>query len=425
MTRKNRLTLALLCAGHFINDAYSSTIYPLLPVLGEKLALTTSQVFWLTPLYAISSSILQPLYGIISDRYAKRSFAVFAPTITAIFVSLIGLAPSYGILIVLLLGGGFGIGAFHPQGAAIASNAASERRRIGMAIFSATGTLGFALGPLAITRLVSAFGLGKSYYAMFVGILMSAVLFKYCPPLERTEPQTDKVAGATVDDQEPSPHKKVKARAVSQKTLNASLLSALRGAWQPLLMLYLITVIRSGLQMTTNNYLPFMLKEQGYSLTGTGNALTVFLLSGGVGGLVGGILAEKISGRAVTLVSGLFAAPLMIGAFLTTGVWSLILLGLGGFVLLSTLPVNVAMAQELVPGQTSTVSALMMGAAWGVGALAPQALRGLAQSHGFRYALVCASAATLLSAICAYLLPREERARQPVRETEIAVAVGD
>jgi FSR family fosmidomycin resistance protein-like MFS transporter len=429
MTKTNKFTLALLCAGHFINDAYSSTIYPLLPVLGEKLALSTSQVFWLAPLYAISSSLLQPLYGIISDRYARRFFAVFAPTITAVFVSLIGIAPSYGILIVLLLGGGFGIGSFHPQGAAIASNAASDRRRVGMAIFSAVGTLGFALGPLAITRLVATFGLGKSYYAMFVGILMSAVLFKYCPPLERTgkavEPSRQDGAENRSSNQEPSAPERSAKHHPSAKHLNSSLLAALRGAWQPLLMLYLITVIRSGLQMTTNNYLPFMLKEQGYSLTGTGNALTIFLLLGGVGGLIGGILAEKISGRAVTLFSGIFAAPLMIGAFLTTGVLSLILLGLGGFVLLSTLPVNVAMAQELVPEQTSTVSALMMGAAWGVGALAPQMLRPLAQSHGFRYALIVASALTFLSAVCAYFLPREENIRRQAVETEMAAAAGD
>jgi MFS transporter, FSR family, fosmidomycin resistance protein len=417
MTKKNKLTLALLCAGHFVNDAYSSVIYPLLPLLGEKLALSTTQLFWLAPLYAISSSLLQPLYGIISDRYARRFFAVFAPTITAIFVSLIGIAPSYSILIVCLIGGGIGIGSFHPQSAALASNAASERRRIGVAIFSVAGTLGFAFGPFAITHFVAAFGLDKSFYAMFVGIVMSAVLYKFCPPLEpKTESRTES---------ENSESQIQGQQKISQKKLNASLLNALRAAWRPLLLLYLITVIRSGLQMTTNNYLPFLLKEQGYSLTGTGNTLTIFLLLGGVGGLVGGILAERISGRAVTLVSGILAAPLMIGAFLTTGSFSLILLGLGGFVLLSTIPVNVAMAQELVPEQTSTVSALMMGAAWGVGAFAPQALKGMVASHGFRYALVFASAMTLLSAVCAFFLPREEKIHHKVIETEMATATGD
>jgi hypothetical protein len=67
----------------------------------------------------------------------------------------------------------------------------------------------------------------------------------------------------------------------------------------------------------------------------------------------------------------------------------------------------------------------MMGAAWGVGALAPQALRPLAQAQGFQKALVYASIATLLSAVCAYFLPREERPQHIITEVETVAAVGD
>ena len=155
MRRRDRLTLTALCAAHFVNDSYSSIIYPLLPLLQSKLELTNAQVFWLAPLYAISSSLMQPLYGFISDRYARRFFAVFGPTITAVFVSMIGLAPSYAMLVVLLVAGGIGIGSFHPQAAAMAAAASGERRRIGMAMFSALGTLGFAFGPFVITRVVA------------------------------------------------------------------------------------------------------------------------------------------------------------------------------------------------------------------------------------------------------------------------------
>jgi FSR family fosmidomycin resistance protein-like MFS transporter len=167
------------------------------------------------------------------------------------------------------------------------------------------------------------------------------------------------------------------------------------------------------------------LREQGYNVTGWGGVITVFLLLGGLGGLAGGLMAERVSGRAVTLYSGLLAGPLMICAFLTTGLSSIILLGLGGFMLLATIPVNVAMAQELAPGHTSTVSALMMGAAWGVGALAPPALDLLVPTFGFRNVLMFASAATLISAVCAYFLPREEHSRRALAEREFVAATGD
>lgn len=399
MRARDKLTLTALCAGHFVNDSYSSIIYPLLPLIKVKLDLTTTQVFWLAPLYAISSSLMQPVYGYVSDRYARRFFAVFGPTITAVFVSMIGLAPSYGILIVLLVASGIGVGSFHPQAAAMAAQASRERRRIGMAMFSALGTLGFAFGPLGITRVVSRFGLEHSYYIVGTGLVMSAVLYRICPPLDapvQLAPGVEKIKW--------------------------QVLNALRAAWKPLLLLYLITVIRSGLQMTTNTYLPFILEDLHYDLAGTGNVLTVFLLLGGLGGIAGGFVAERVSGRAVTLFSGLLAGPLMVGAFTTSGPLSIVLLGLGGFVLLSTMPVMVAMAQELVPGQTSTVSALMMGAAWGVGALAPPALNGLVPAYGFRRVLVFASAFTLVSAVLAYFLPREEYVHRPMVESDLATA---
>jgi MFS transporter, FSR family, fosmidomycin resistance protein len=399
MRARDKLTLATLCAGHFVNDSYSSIIYPLLPLIQTKLALTTTQVFWLAPLYAISSSLMQPLYGYISDRYARRSFAVLGPAITAVFVSVIGLAPSYGVLVVLLVGSGIGVGSFHPQAAAMAAQASRDRRRIGMALFSAIGTLGFAFGPFGITRVVSKFGLENSYYIVVTGLVMSAVLYRICPPLDapaRLAPGVSKIKW--------------------------QVMNALRAAWKPLLLLYLITVIRSGLQMTTNTYLPFILKDLNYDLTAIGNVLTVFLLLGGLGGIAGGFAAERVSGRAVTLWSGLLAGPLLIAAFATSGTLSIVLLGLGGFALLSTMPVMVAMAQELVPGQTSTVSALMMGAAWGVGALAPPALNGLVPAYGFRRVLIFASAFTLVSAVLAYFLPREEHIRDAMAGSDLATA---
>jgi FSR family fosmidomycin resistance protein-like MFS transporter len=124
----------------------------------------------------------------------------------------------------------------------------------------------------------------------------------------------------------------------------------------------------------------------------------------------------------VTLYSGLLAGPLMIAAFSTTGPLSTVLLGAGGFVLLSTIPVIIAMAQELVPGQTSTVSALMMGAAWGIGALSPALLDSFVPAFGFRRVLVFASAFTLVAGGLAYFLPREEGARQPLIESDLATA---
>ncbi|PYP87588.1 MAG: hypothetical protein DMF61_09540 [Blastocatellia bacterium AA13] len=406
MRKRDKLTLSALCAGHFVNDSYSSIIFPLLPLLKDNLHLSSGQVFWLAPLYAISSSLMQPVYGIISDRYARRSFAVFGPAITGVFISMIGLAPSYGVLLAILIAGGIGIGSFHPQAAAMASVSSGERRRVGLAVFSAMGSIGYSIGPIGIAFFITLFGLGRTYYAAAIGLLTSAVLYVICPPLPAHERHQRDATGAL--------------------RLKPNLAASFWPVWKPLLCLYIITVIRSGMQMTTNNYLPFLLGERGYQVTGAGGGLTVFLLLGGIGGLAGGFLAERMSGRAVTLYSGLLSGPLMMAAFLTSGPLSFAFLGLGGFALLSTIPVNVAMAQELVPGETSTVSALMMGAAWGIGALSPALLDNLVPAFGFRNVMVIASGATMLSTIFAYMLPREEtRIVSPVHTELAPAAAGD
>src|SRR5262249_62345001 len=85
--------------------------------------------------------------------------------------------------------------------------------------------------------------------------------------------------------------------------------------WRPLLLLYLITVLRSGLQVTTNNYLPFIMRGEGHSVTQSGAVITEVLLLGGLGGIAGGLMAERSPPKEPTLYSGLFARPLILAPF--------------------------------------------------------------------------------------------------------------
>jgi hypothetical protein len=63
------------------------------------------------------------------------------------------------------------------------------------------------------------------------------------------------------------------------------------------------------------------------------------------------------------------SVPFLALFFLASGLSALLGLALGGFILLFTIPVNVVMAQDLVPSQAGTVSALMMGVSWGMAGL--------------------------------------------------------
>jgi FSR family fosmidomycin resistance protein-like MFS transporter len=145
MRRRDKLTLAALCAGHFVNDSYSSIIYPLLPLIKIKLGLTAAQIFWLAPLYAISSSLMQPVYGFISDRYFRRFFAVFGPAITGIRFDDRTRAVQWDPDRVA--GSRRNRHRFVPPTRRCDNTARKRAPAVGMALFSAVGTLGFAVGP--------------------------------------------------------------------------------------------------------------------------------------------------------------------------------------------------------------------------------------------------------------------------------------
>lgn len=407
-TKPDFSALGMACFAHFVNDAYSSFIYPLLPLMTLNLHLSAAQAFWLIPIYALFSNFLQPVYGMISDRWLRRGFALFGPLVSAVFLSAIGLSNSYLALVMVLVLGGIGVGMFHPQAAAIAATASGPKRRIGMSMFSAAGTLGVALGPFLVTRVIEYKGLPSTMWLAVGGVMAVAFLFFVLPEIEKPSAATlkaNKDAGG--------------------------LMKALQLASGPLMLLYVITVVRAGMQMLVNSYYPFVLKEQGATLSQIGNALTVFLFAGGLGGLSGGFVAERFGGRAVTIWSGVITGPLLAVAFMFDGGTGLALLAAGGFALGSTIPVNVAMAQELVPQQTATVSALMMGFAWGMGSLAPRLFEPVAMnvSGGFRTVMIGAAVVTFFSTVLAFFLPRDGFAfhekRAATAEPEPAMAAGD
>ena len=391
LERRDKLAILSLSAGHFINDAYSNLLGPLLPLLMTNLNLSITQAGWLGGILVFSSSFMQPVYGYISDRYSKRFFAVFSPLITAVFMSCIGLAPNFWVLACLLACGGIGIASFHPQSAAMTSFASRNRRGLGMSIFVSSGTIGYSLGPIFITYSVAYFGLDHSYLVMIPGIIVFLALYFLLPSLEH-----------------------------STKTIGVvDLRSALERYWRPLLLLYLLVVIRSAVQICFVNFLPLFLSHRGLTAIAAGKLTSLFLFFGAIGGFSGGTLADKFGERNVISLSMLFSTPFLLTFLLTKGFLSYFMLALGGLALLSTVPVNVVMAQELIPQSASVVSALMMGFAWGMGGMMVPVVGKIADVSGLKKALLLIVLLPAFGFLFSLLLPR----KAPLREvTPVPVA---
>ena len=375
--------LALLTSAHFTVDAYSSFFSPLLPLLATRLHLNLAMVGTLVALASLSSSFSQPFFGLVADRVRRPWLIGFGPLVAAAFMSSVGLAPSFGALVLILMVGGLGISWFHPQSAVLATQA-SHRRSLAMSVFITGGTLGGSLGPLISVAVVGWVGLERSWVVMFPGLVLAAVLIAALARIHGTGPQ---------------------AQAGTAAPAGTPPLRELRPVLRPLALLYLAVVARSAVSYGFMTFLPIHLHRLGYTVAFGGSALTAYLSMGALGGFLGGWLAEKIGGRRVVVQSFVGAIPLFLAFLVLPTVPGLVCLAVGSFVVQGSLPVNIVLGQELAPRHSSTISSLLMGAAWGVGALLVAPIGALADAFGIGVALAALTGFLLVGLACALALP--------------------
>ena len=344
--------LVLFCLAHFFIDLYSISLGILQPLLLKQFALSLTQAGLLGGTLVFSSSLMQPVYGLLSDRFHSRMFTVLAPAMAAVFMCTLGLATNFGMLLVMVWLGGAGVAAFHPQATANATVGIDTSRGRAMAIFICSGTIGLAIGPLYFSALTERLGLQYLWWGAIPGVAVTLVLFAYLHFSEADRPRV------------------------------RFEWAPLKAVWRELTILYLLVFIRSIVQISFAQFLPLYLSlQRGYSLTHASYLTSAYLLFGAIGGFAGGNLADRFGGKRIIEISMIGSVPFLLMFVLTEGVPSVIGLVIGGLLLLFTIPVNVVMGQQLVPSQAGTISALMMGFAWGLAGLVFIPLVGWVSDH--------------------------------------------
>ena len=336
------LTLVLLSCGHAVIDLYSSAIGALQPLLAVKLHLSLTQAGILAGTFVFSNSVTQPLYGYLADRFHTRMFTALAPAVAGVFVSGVGRAPTFAWALGLAILGGAGIASFHPQAASNSIAGLSRKRAQGMAVFVSSGSLGLAIGPSVFSFVSGHWGLENVVWVALFGVSSTALLLIFLPLHAPPAPRHRR----GIDWEEFRPFQK------------------------QLIILYLLVFIRSTVQVTYNQFLPLFLHlERGYAVPAAGYVTSLYLIGGAVGGFLGGNLADRFGARRIIMISMIGSVPLLCLFMFGHGTASVVGLVIGGAILLFTVPVNVVMAQQLVPSQAGTISAMMMGFAWGMAGL--------------------------------------------------------
>lgn len=309
--------ILMLSSGHFVQDAFAAFLAPFLPLLISKFGLSMVLAGLLTVAFRLPS-LLSPLLGYISDFVDARLMVIVTPATTAIAMSLLGIAPNYTILCLLLMFAGISSTVFHTVGPVMVAQVSGGDLGRGMSFWMTGAEVARTIAPLIAVSVVSIWGFEGSYPVMLVGIFASFLLYINLKDLEL-----------------PSTRKNVRSM--------AKIWNMLRRIMVPLIMLWLC---RALLITSFAAFLPTYMVSMENTIWIGGATLALFELAGIAGSLFGGTLSDRIGRRSILLMTIPLSSILML-AFVYFSGWVriplIVLLGISAFPIT---PVNMAILYD-------------------------------------------------------------------------------
>src|SRR5690625_2460433 len=381
--------LMIIGLSHLLNDALQAVIPAMFPILENTLGLTFTQLGLIAFTLNMVSSVMQPLVGLVADR---RPMPYALPIgLMSSTIGMLGLAfaPNFWWIIICVMFIGLGSAIFHPEGSRVAFLAAGPRRGFAQSIYQVGGNAGSSLAPLITALILVPLGqFGAIWFTLVAGIAVLLLIY-IAKWYQNQFIPTSKEVSIVKEDK--------KQLIISKRTL-----------WTTIIMLVFVVFARSWYQSAISNFYAFYAIEQfEISIAKAQIYIFSFLFMGAVGTFLGGPFADRFGKRNVIIISFLMPIPLAIGLPFANAVISIVLLLLIGLFIMSSFSVTVVYAQELMPGKVGTMSGLIVGLAFGMGAIASVAFGTLIDWIGLTPTMIIVSILPLIG-VLSFLLPSDE-----------------
>lgn len=384
LPRNSKKYVFLLMAGHIVTDINQGALPAILPFLVINYDFSYAAAGGLVLACNSVSSIIQPLLGYVSDRFANPVIMAIGILLAGLGIALVGLFDSYWPMFLSVVVSGFGVALFHPEGGRMVNCVAKVKKGEAMGIFSVGGSVGFAVGPLLVAVLVP-----------FLG--MRGLLFFIVPPIV--------VAIVLCFNQ-----RALKAFSDSEyheRTHRGA--SAQKANWRGFGILAAVIFGGSITSYALFAFVPlFMAGELGRTESLSITMLTIMAGMCAVSAYMGGHLSDRFGFRRIIIIGCILYIPLaFLMAFTTSfGVAAVIVILLGLVMKLYQSP-SVALGQAFLPNNVGLASGITLGLAVSIGGMAAPLLGWLGDHYGLRAVFIAIAIVGVIVATIAFFIPKK------------------
>lgn len=385
----NKKSILLASLSHLACDVNGGTLPALLPFLISDYGFSYSAATSLMLAYSSLSSVIQPLFGFLSDRIAKPWFIPLGILLAGVGMASIGFLQSYWAIFVVVALSGTGAALFHPEGARFASKVSGNAQGTGLSLFSVGGNTGYVLGPLLAVSLIHAFGLRGTAALALIAVCMASLMFIQIVRMP---------AENLVREHSPA------QRAVSGDSLP-------RNNWKEFSKLTVSIICRSVIMVGFSAFIPlYWIGHFGQSEASGAFALTLYGAFGVFSNITGGLLSDRYGYRRIIRISHMLLVPVVVAfPFMDNLYAAYVLLIPLGFSLYAPFSSIVVLGQRYLARNIGFASGITLGLATTMGGIVAPLLGKIADIHGLGAALQTMSAFAVLGTVFAFLLAAPSR----------------